>query len=116
MSERLNRYKGFSQAVEDHVEKYTVPQYGDYPDDPLTGWTEQDFKTTLQRYANRIGSNARGSTEAMRDCLKMAHYAGELYLLYEQQLLQEGSEVIPDLVGQQSAGESDDHGSDENEG
>lgn len=100
MSERLNRYRNFSALVEEHVENYTVPQYGDYPNDQLSNWSEQDFKTTLQRYANRIGSNARGPVEAMRDCLKMAHYAGELYLLYEQQLQQEGFDIEPDRVGQ----------------
>lgn len=116
MSERLARFRLVVDQAENHIENYTVPQYGDYPNDQLTGWKIDDFRTTLARYTNRIGSNARGSGEAMRDCLKMMHYAAELYLALEEEILgrDEQESPVPDLVGEQSRiadGEDD-----ENEG
>jgi hypothetical protein len=75
MSNRYKMWEEFAREVGDHVESYTVPQYGDYPNDQITNWTTSDFKTTIIRYANRMGNNARGDKEALRDMLKIAHYA-----------------------------------------
>lgn len=78
-SKRLNFWKEFSKDVDDHVEYYTVPQYGDYPDDQLCEFEKRDIIVNMKRYLNRIDTNARGEVEAARDCLKLAHYASELY-------------------------------------
>jgi len=75
MSKRFNMWQDFAKEVGDHVETYTVPQYGDYPKDQLTEWTLADLATTIKRYANRMGNNARGHEEDARDMLKIAHYA-----------------------------------------
>lgn len=75
MSKRYQMWDQFAREVGDHIESYTVPQYGDYPGDPLAEWTLEDIATTIRRYANRIGKNARGAQEDLRDMLKIAHYA-----------------------------------------
>jgi hypothetical protein len=59
----------------DHIHTYTVPQYGDYPDDQMTEASLADIKHDMQRYLNRMLSNARGQVEIERDMLKLAHYA-----------------------------------------
>ena len=74
-SNKSQQWQGFSEQVDDHIENYVVPQYGDYPDDMAENFTTADIKAQLQRYVGRIGSNARGPVEAHRDCLKIAHYA-----------------------------------------
>ena len=75
MSNRYKMWEDFAKVVGDHVEVYTVPQYGDFPEDQLTTWTLDDLATTLKRYSNRMGKNARGIEEDKRDMLKIAHYA-----------------------------------------
>jgi len=75
MSNRGNQWVEFSKEVLCHIDDYTVPQYGDMPDDQVEEFTLADFKTNLKKYMNRIGSNARGNDEAVRDAFKIAHYA-----------------------------------------
>ena len=74
-SNRGQQWNEFAADVLSHIENYTVPQYGDYPDDQAEQFTIQDIKAQLQRYINRIGRNARGISEEIRDCHKIAHYA-----------------------------------------
>lgn len=68
-------WEAFSKEVLEHVEDYTVPQYGDAPGDLVETSTVEDIKVNLERYIRRIGKNARGPVEARRDALKIAHYA-----------------------------------------
>ena len=70
----LEMWREFAQAVEDHIRDYTIPQYGDYPHDQMSRFTDDDIKTSIARYENRRGKGARGIAEEMRDCLKIAHY------------------------------------------
>lgn len=79
MSGRLAEWLNFAFQVGAHVESYTVPQYGDLPDDPLSSFSEDDIITQLKRYINRASTNARGFEESQRDMLKVAHYAGVLH-------------------------------------
>jgi hypothetical protein len=72
---RVLEWQRFSAAVENHVIEYTIPQYGDYPNDQATKFTPEDLITQIKRYANRFGKNARGPVEEQRDMLKIAHYA-----------------------------------------
>ena len=81
MSVRLAFWRYFSGLVGDHIENYTVPQYGDHPDDQLCDFTKRDIVVSLKRYLNRIDTNARGQTESERDCFKMAHYICELHAI-----------------------------------
>lgn len=75
ISNRAEHFMAFAIEVERHIEGYTVPQYGDYPDDQMTEATLEDIKHDMMRYVNRLGRNARGPEEAQRDMLKLAHYA-----------------------------------------
>ena len=79
MSKRADQWKTFALRVVDHIEKYTVPQYGDYPDDQASSFTEEEIISQFKRYVNRLSSNARGEIEAKRDLFKIAHYAALLY-------------------------------------
>lgn len=87
MSQRGIQWLDFGVKVYNHVEQYTVPQYGDMPNDQASEFTVEDIKAQLKRYVNRIGTNARGEGEAFRDCLKIAHYA---CLLHAQTLKEAG--------------------------
>jgi len=64
----------FLDAVEHHIATYTVDQYKDYPDDPLTKYTIEDVEKQIQKYINRMDNNYRGINEEIRDCLKIVHY------------------------------------------
>jgi len=79
ISKRQQFWQEFQALVAGHIEHYTVPQYGDWPDDQLSDFTARDIVVNMQRYLNRVDSNARGPAEAARDCLKLAHYACELH-------------------------------------
>ncbi|NPB00315.1 MAG: hypothetical protein GXO10_02975 [Crenarchaeota archaeon] len=78
MSIRLNMWKKFSDKVSDHIENYTVKQYGDYPDQ-LAKYSIEDILLQINRYLNRVTTNSRGEKESIRDCYKMAHYVSELW-------------------------------------
>ena len=64
----------YSNIVGLHIAEYTVPQYGDYPNDNVAKWSVQDCIRQIQKYANRLESNARGPEEMLRDLLKISHY------------------------------------------
>jgi len=86
MSKRGDQWTQFAyDEVYKHIEDYTVPQYGDMPHDQVSEFTVEDFKTNLKRYVNRIGVGARGKKEALRDCLKIAHYACLLYFKLKEE-------------------------------
>jgi hypothetical protein len=77
----------FADAVEAHIRDYTIPQYGDYPHDQMSTFTDEDITTSIQRYENRRGKGARGIAEEMRDCLKIAHYYQCLWKRDEPRLM-----------------------------
>lgn len=77
--QRLLQWQWFSDRVADHIEHYTVPQYGDWPSDQLTSFSREVIISNMQRYMNRINTNARGKEESLRDLLKLVHYAAVLY-------------------------------------
>ena len=76
ISYREVEWNTFAELVRQHVAEYTVPQYGDYPEDQLTDFTVHDCMLQIKRYANRAGRNSRHNVdEETRDCIKIAHYA-----------------------------------------
>ena len=85
LSKRLDRWEDFSFEVQDHIENYTVPQYGDYPKDQMTSFTVDEFLMNMKRYLNRIGRDARGKENSILDCRKIAHYACELCYKLEEE-------------------------------
>lgn len=85
MKNKKQEYAAFALEVIEHIENYVIPQYGDYPDKMIEGFTVADIKAQLARYVGRIGTNARGQQEAERDCMKMAHYACLLLMKLRQE-------------------------------
>lgn len=83
VSNRGIQWNEFSSEVLDHIEKYTVPQYGDYPDDMASNFTKSDIDLQLRKYVTRQcnGGGSRGQAEDMRDYLKIAHYACMAYMI-----------------------------------
>jgi len=75
MSKRLKEWEVFSQEMVDHIENYTVEQYGDMPDDQASTFIMADYKRELLKYINRMGKGVRGPEEQERDFKKIAHYA-----------------------------------------
>jgi len=75
MESKTEEWMDFSVDVFDHIERYCLPQYGDYPDEMIEEWTTKDVKTQLEKYVKRIGTDVRGIEEVKRDTLKIAHYA-----------------------------------------
>ena len=73
----------FSFKVLDHIENYTVPQYGDKGSDQCTEFTRQDFETQIKKYANRMGKNSRPGQDRL-DLLKICHYCQMLHDLIKE--------------------------------
>lgn len=73
-AQRTKDWNEFAAKMADHIENYTVPQYGDAPNDNVAAWSAQDCIAQIQKYATRFGSNQRTGQEAL-DLMKIAHYA-----------------------------------------
>jgi hypothetical protein len=77
-SQRAKDWEVFANRVTHHIDGYTVPQYGDAPNDQVSEWTAEHCVNQLSKYASRFGSNARGGQDLL-DLLKIAHYAQLAY-------------------------------------
>lgn len=75
ISARAFEWAVFSLSVFDHIESYTVPQYGDAPDDQVEDWDAGACIRQIGKYTARFKNNARGQAELQRDMYKIAHYA-----------------------------------------
>ena len=80
---RLNSIRGqqfewFANKVIEHIETYTVPQYGDYPNDQVEEWTPELCIAQIGKYSARFGKNSREGQELL-DLIKIAHYAQIAY-------------------------------------
>lgn len=73
MSKRGDNWKLFSEQVHNHIEKYTVPQYGDAGEDLATEYTSTECVKQAQKYLSRFGRNSRPGQESL-DLQKAAHY------------------------------------------
>ncbi|MGE3550580.1 MAG: hypothetical protein AB7I29_11870 [Geobacter sp.] len=73
MTNRGKEWQDFAGEVFEHVNNYTVPQYGDKPDDQLEEWTVEDCIKQVQKYLNRYDKNVRPGQQDM-DFKKAAHY------------------------------------------
>lgn len=73
-TQRTKDWNEFATKVADHIENYTVPQYGDAPNDNVESWSAQDCIAQVQKYAARFGNNQRTGQEEL-DLMKIAHYA-----------------------------------------
>lgn len=74
-TERGVEWQNFAKVVLGHVEQYTVPQYGDFPDDMVSSWTAAECIAQIDKYVKRYQVMKRGRLETLRDIAKIAHYA-----------------------------------------
>jgi hypothetical protein len=72
MSKRGENWKLFSAKVLDHIENYTIPQYGDEGEDQITDWTAGECLKAVKKRLDRFGRNSRENQQHL-DFLKMAH-------------------------------------------
>jgi hypothetical protein len=72
---RSDEWRMFSYLVEQHVTNYTIPQYGDAPNDEVAAWTPEMCALAMQKYTKRFSSSLRGKDETLRDMFKIAHFA-----------------------------------------
>jgi hypothetical protein len=70
---RGSDWLSFSTEVFEHIETYTVPQYGDKGEDSASEYTAEDCIKQAQKYMSRFGRNSRPGQERL-DLLKAAHY------------------------------------------
>ena len=77
MMDRIRDWQEFSKQMEKHIKEYTIPQYQneDRKEDQVNIWTAKDCINAIKKYTSRFGKNVRGPKEALRDMLKIAHYA-----------------------------------------
>lgn len=61
------------KELNDHIENYVLPQYGDYGDDLASTYTVEDCVKQAQRYLARHGRSSRVGEER-RDLLKAIHW------------------------------------------
>lgn len=93
MSKRGEDWRAFSSEVNEHIEEYTVPQYGDKGEDQATTYTVEDHIKQAQKYLARFGRNSRPGQE-MLDFRKAAHYIQMAATTFQGQMrVKEGADV-----------------------
>jgi len=78
MSIRGIQWRAFSMVVEEHINNYTVPQYGDFPDDYVEAWTPEECVLAIGKYVRRFNNPTRPGQQ-MLDMKKIAHFAQITY-------------------------------------
>jgi hypothetical protein len=90
----INKIFGFSKRSIDffvfvhtkvipHIEDYTVPQYGDKPNDNVESWTAEMCFKTCEKYFKRHGNNQREGQDIL-DAIKMVHWL-QLYVMKREE-------------------------------
>ena len=74
LSNRGREWLQFAAEVLHHIETYTVPQYGDAPEDQVQEWSPDQCVLAIRKYGARWGHSSREDQDDM-DLKKMAHYA-----------------------------------------
>ena len=72
MSQRRSDWELFAKEVAEHITNYTVPQYGDKGEDPMTNYTAKELIQQVEKYCKRFGKNVRPGQQRL-DLLKAAH-------------------------------------------
>ena len=83
ISKRGNDWITFSLRVFQHIESYTVPQYGDAPNDEVESWSIEECLLTVKKYNARYGKNSREGQQEL-DFLKMAHFVQIAFDKYQE--------------------------------
>lgn len=84
MSIRGNDWIAFQTKVWEHIENYTVPQYGDKGEDEADDFTAEDCVKQIKKYVARHSKNSRPGQDKL-DLLKIAHYAQLAHSKLEEQ-------------------------------
>lgn len=74
-SEKGISWENFADIVYDHVENYSVPQYGPNIEENSDVASAEDCRKYIAKYLRRAGSERRGRIEELRDLVKIAHFA-----------------------------------------
>ena len=78
--DRLAEVEHFIDQLRKHVVQYTIPKYSNAEgDDQASKFTVEDCVQQMLTYVNRRHARVRGNKEALRDWLKVAHYANFIY-------------------------------------
>lgn len=83
---RGRMWLSFADDVLEHIEDYTVPQYGDAPNDLASTWTEHQMIDNIDKYIRRAKTHVREDCR-YTDLLKIAHYSCMIYHKRKEQLL-----------------------------
>lgn len=73
LSVRGRNLKTYCMMLLEHVENYTVPQYGDKGKDQVSDYSAEDCVKQANKYLSRFGKNQRPGQEDL-DLLKAGHY------------------------------------------
>lgn len=73
VSKRAKDWARFYGCVHDHIENYTVPQYGDKGQDLITTQDVGYCIFNAKKYLERFGKSSRPGEELL-DLMKAAHY------------------------------------------
>lgn len=74
--DREQQWDTFIDIVRDHIVEYTIPQYGDNPNDPVESWDVERCMQAIGKYVARSTTSRRGGdVEKARDLLKIAHFS-----------------------------------------
>lgn len=74
-SKRETEFFHFANIVLGHIDRYTIPQYGDAPSDEVESWSAEQCVLAIQKYTKRFPVAQRGRLELLRDLVKIAHFA-----------------------------------------
>lgn len=88
MSLRAEDFTVFAAKVVEHINAYTVPQYGDKGDDPATNYASAECIAQIRKYAARYGKNSRPGQDKL-DLIKIAHYAQLAHDLLDKEAIDE---------------------------
>ena len=83
-SKRAIDWLYFSGKILDHIEQYTVPQYGDKGHDLCSEYTVEECLRQARKYIERYGKNAREGQQEL-DFLKAVHFIQMGYEKYMSQ-------------------------------
>lgn len=73
-SERGEEWVKFAKKVLEHIDNYTIPQYGDMPNDLASTMSVEQCVKSIEKYCKRFGKNQRPGQDKL-DILKIAHWA-----------------------------------------
>lgn len=75
ISDKAYAWREFARMTLEHIENYSVPQYGPTLSENTDVTSTEDCLKYIAKYLRRHGSDRRGRIEELRDLVKIAHFA-----------------------------------------